>query len=142
MVDYLLKPISFQRFLQAIHKYLRQQHNPVSVLHDFGKEDDGSDYIYIKADKKTHKVYLYSILYIESLKDYVKIHCEDKSLITRLSIRSLEENLPENLFLRTHRSFLVAISKISAFTSEYIEIRNKQIPIGRKYKELVERILK
>ncbi len=94
-------------------------------------------FIYVRADRKIVKVLLLDILFIESLKDYVKIHTEEEVIITKEKISTLEEKLPEDQFIRTHRSFLIAIRNIKSFTAENIDIKNHEIPIGRTYKNSV-----
>lgn len=140
-VDYLLKPISFDRLLKAIGKVYEQQ--PASIpslkVPTTTAEDDA--YIYVKADKKMVKIILNAVLYIESLKDYVRIKTLDKTIITHQKISYLEEKLPENEFLRVHRSYLVAISKVDSFTTSTIEIGDFEVPIGRNYKNQVVQIL-
>ena len=133
VVDYLLKPISFERFLKAINKLdidVSDIPNPVIT-------DTKSDsFIYVKSEKKNVKILLKEILFIESLKDYIKIHTIDKTIITQVSISTIEQRLPDN-FLRVHRSFIVARDKITAYTQHDIEIGKLQIPIGRNYKTTV-----
>ncbi len=145
-IDYLLKPISFERFLRAVNK-VSQLNNPtannapIPVAH----EADGSGYdqafIYLKADKKMIKFLLKDILYIESLKDYVRVKTAYKEVVAYQKISYLEEKLPENKFLRVHRSFIVAIDKVEAFSATTIEIHGKEIPIGRNYKNVVLKVL-
>lgn len=142
VVDYLLKPISFQRFLMSVNKAMNG-HLQVSV-----QESDDTDqlrtddpYIFLKADRKMVKVYLKEILYIESLKDYVRIKLPQKDVISLQKISFLEQKLPEDCFLRIHRSFIVPIRKIEAFSNNVIEIGGTELPIGRNYKEKVLDIL-
>lgn len=138
VADYLLKPISFQRFLKAVNKVLDVQHEEVSTTQE---PQDGlrSDepHIFLKADRKMVKVYLKDILYIESLKDYVRIKLPGKEVISLQKISFLEEKLPEDCFIRIHRSFIVPINKIEAFSNSSVEIGGADIPIGRNYKDAV-----
>lgn len=142
VIDYLLKPISFQRFLMAVSKAMdgslkeSTEEKPVS---DELRSD--SPYIFLKADRKMVKVYLKDILYIESLKDYVRIKMAHKDVISLQKISFLEQKLPEDCFLRIHRSFIVPIKKIEAFSNNVIEIDGTELPIGRNYKEKVLEIL-
>jgi DNA-binding LytR/AlgR family response regulator len=133
VVDYLLKPISFERFLKAINKLdIDVSDVPKPVVTDT-KSDS---FIYVKSEKKNVKILLKEILFIESLKDYIKIHTIDKTIITQVSISTIEQRLPDN-FLRVHRSFIVAKDKITAYTQHDLEIGKLQIPIGRNYKTTV-----
>lgn len=137
VIDYLLKPISFERFLKAIDKFLDTQ----------GKETQGREaspatsmksIIYIRSNRKTFPILLDEIKYIESLGDYVKVHLKDKVLITNENITSIMDKLPETDFLRIHRSFIVALKQVAYFTSEYIRIGDKELPFGRVYKQLAQ----
>ena len=149
-VDYLLKPIPFTRFLKAVGKAFQHFSNnnessgsddglPGGIGNDLGL--DKLEYIFVRADKKMVKIYLQDILFIESLKDYVIIHVPGKRIITKQKISYLEEKLPEELFLRIHRSFLVSIPKIEAFSPNHVEISGKELPIGRSYKNVVSKAL-
>jgi DNA-binding LytR/AlgR family response regulator len=139
-VDYLLKPISFERLLQSINKYFEEN---VVVENVFTKEivPERSDFIFVRSDRKMIKISIPDILYIESLADYIKIHLPNNTVITRETMSSIEAKLPQQDFFRVHRSFVVSIAAIESFTNEYIEINRKQIPISRSYKkEVLERL--
>ncbi len=139
-VDYLLKPISFERLLQALNKYLNEnniviQSDPINI------EEEKSDYFFVRSDRKMIKISFPEILYIESLSDYIKIHLTDKNVVTRETIANIETKLPQKDFIRTHRSFIIAKSAVDSYTSEYVEIGKKQIPISRSYKsDILERL--
>lgn len=132
-VDYLLKPVSFQRLLQAINKY---QNETNSIESAFKEEitTEKSDYIFVRSDRKMVKVKFDEIAYIESLSDYIKIHLLDRTVVTRETISNIEAKLPQSDFIRVHRSFIVSLTHIDSFTSEYVEICGHQIPISRGYK--------
>ncbi len=135
-VDYLLKPISFERLLQAINKYLNESH----VEKDGSVKqiiNDNDDFIFVRSDRKMIKINFDDIRYIESLSDYIKIHLIDKTIITRETITNIEAKLPQQKFLRTHRSFIISLKNIESFTNDYIEIGTSEIPISRSYKDLV-----
>lgn len=136
VVDYLLKPISFERFLKAINK-LSIPSDELSKPTTTNPNNDA--FIYVKSDKKNVKILLKDILFIESLKDYIKIHTTGKTIVTQVSISTIEQRLPDN-FLRVHRSFVVAKDQITAYTKHDLEIGKIQIPIGRNYKTLVQKI--
>jgi DNA-binding LytR/AlgR family response regulator len=135
VLDYLLKPISFERFLKAIDKLGNQDSGASNVQN---KDSESSSFIYVKSDRKNLKILLNEILFVESLKDYIKIHTRIKSIITQISISDIEKRLPEN-FLRVHRSFIVAKDKITAYSQHDLEIGKLQIPIGRSYKSIVSK---
>lgn len=134
-VDYLLKPISFERFLQAVQKYF-DLHVSVKTSE---KESNESyqDSIFIRSDRKMVKVRFEDIEYIESLSDYIKVHTKADTLITRETIKNVESKLPTRDFLRVHRSFIVSVNAIDSYTNEYVEVGKKAIPISRSYKETV-----
>lgn len=137
-IDYLLKPIPFERFFKSVSKYY--QWKGTEGIEVIGKKAEGQPdhlFIYVRSDRKVVKIYLSDILFIESLKDYVKIHLGTEVIITKEKISKLEEKLPEAEFIRTHRSFLVSVRSIKAFTAEIIELKNHEIPIGRTYKSAV-----
>ncbi|WP_339662123.1 LytTR family DNA-binding domain-containing protein [uncultured Polaribacter sp.] len=126
VVDYLLKPISFDRFLQAVQKVSSSEIT-----------ENNADFMFVRADRKMVKIDFDAILYIESLSDYVKIFTSEKTVITRETITNLEEKLPAKLFLRIHRSYIVSLNNISSYTNEFIEVYQKALPISRSYKESV-----
>lgn len=135
-VDYLLKPISFERLLQAINKYTNEN---IRISTNDVKEipTETNDFIFVRSDRKMIKINFADIDYIESLSDYIKIYFGNKNIVTRETITSIEAKLPKKDFLRVHRSFVVSIQKIDLFTNEYIEIGKKAIPISRTYKDAV-----
>jgi DNA-binding LytR/AlgR family response regulator len=139
-VDYLVKPISFERLLQSIHKFLNENVSPQTVQH----EDiviEKQDFIFVRSDRKMVKINFNEILFIESLSDYIKIHLEENTVVTRENISNIEAKLPRSNFMRVHRSFIVSLAAIDSFTSEYIEIRDDEIPISRSYKnEVLQRL--
>ncbi len=135
-VDYLLKPISYERLLQAINKY-RNENTPIIAHETVGITPERTNYIFVRSDRKMIKICFPDILYIESLSDYIKIHTKEKTVVTRETISNIEAKLPQNEFIRTHRSFIVSIPNINSFTNEYIEINKEIIPISRGYKNNV-----
>ncbi len=143
VLDYLLKPVPFERFLVAINKYHAVQETapalPPLLLSPAGAAAD--TFIYLKAGKKMVKVFEKDILYIESLKDYVKVKTTEKEIITYQRITYLDEKLPEGRFLRIHRSYIIAVDKIRSFNSTTIEVGEFELPIGRQYRADVMRAL-
>src|SRR4026208_1655151 len=142
-VDYLLKPISFERFLKGINKVM-QINSPVehssSPLKENSKEA-ASSFLYFRADRKMVKVFFNDILFIEALKDYIKIVTQNKTIITKYVLTTLAELLPADEFLRVHKSYIVAINKIESYNADSIQIAKHELPIGRLYKYDVGRIL-
>jgi two-component system LytT family response regulator len=139
VVDYLMKPIPFDRFLKAVNKAYQQS----IVKHDASApaEEKNESFVYFRADRKMVKVMLNDIRYIESMKDYVKVFTKDSTIITKQSISSVEEMLPEREFVRVHRSYIVSLKHIKTFTSELIEIDKTEIPIGKLYRNGVLKVL-
>ena len=130
-LDYLVKPIPFDRFLKAINKFLDQKAAESIQEH----KAENNEFIIVKSDKKNHKLKIAEILYIESLDDYIKIHLQNKSLVCYLRLNAIEEQLNNTLFTRIHRSFIVNIRHVSAFSHCQVEIAGKRIPVGRKFKD-------
>lgn len=136
-VDYLLKPISFDRLLQAVQKYYEESKSRVGETGD-KIPIDKDDSIFVRADRKMVKVNFQAIIYIESVSDYIKIHMEDlKVLVTRETLSNIEARLPKEDFIRTHRSFIVSKRNIESFTSDTIGIGKHEIPISRSYRDEV-----
>lgn len=142
-VDYLLKPISFERFLMGVNKVLQLNLQPVngSLPVTGSNPEQGHPFLYLRADRKMVKILFNDILFIESLKDYIKIITTNKTIVSRQSISSLEEMLPKNAFLRIHRSYIVATTRIDAFYGDTIEIAKNELPIGRLFKHDVNKQL-
>jgi two-component system, LytTR family, response regulator len=137
-VDYLLKPISFVRFLKATNKAYHLYTTNRNNRHDEQIEapDAEKEYILVKSDYQSIKIKLCQILYIEGLRDYVKIytHQEAKPVITLNSLKRMSENLPDDHFLRVHKSFIINTNKIKSLTKNRIIIHDRWIPVGESYK--------
>jgi DNA-binding LytR/AlgR family response regulator len=140
VVDYLVKPIRFDRFLKAVNKAFAINGAAMPVTETV-EEKRNDSFVYFRADRKMVKVMLNDILYIESMKDYVKVFTPQGVIITKQSMTSVEAMLPEKLFVRAHRSFIVAVNRIKSFTSELIEIDKAEIPIGKLYRNGVMKVL-
>ena len=139
VIDYLIKPITFDRFLRAVGKIYQSGIPPVdenSVVRSFYDA-----YIFLREDREMIKVFLRDIWYIESLRDYVKVKTSSRQIITYQKISVLEQKLPEKEFVRIHRSFIVAIGKVSSFTANTVRAGEIEIPLGRNYKQQALRIL-
>lgn len=141
-VDYLLKPISLDRFMKAVNKVSEAMGNTSSSAVG-GDEDDG--YFFVKADKKLIKVNYDEILYVEGLKDYVIIRQEHGRIITLQTMKSLEKKLPEHIFQRIHRSYIINLQKINAINGNMVEVTekgsSKLIPIGKNYRDELLQII-
>lgn len=135
-VDYLLKPIAFERLLQAVNRYFETTALlPVqtNVNHNLAPKTS----MFVRSERKMVKVSFEKVRYIESLSDYLRIHLENKQIVTRQTISNIAIQLPQQQFMRIHRSFIVGIQHIHAFTHEFIEVEGKMLPISRHYKQAV-----
>lgn len=131
VIDYLLKPIRLERFLQAIQKIPGKNNNNLESANNF---------VYLKSDGKNIKIKFEQILYIEGLSNYVKLVLEDKkTLVTYLKMQEIENILPSASFLRIHRSYIVSKEKINAYSKSKIEVGSTTLSIGGQYKERVRR---
>ena len=138
VVDYLLKPITFERFLKSVNKYYQiSQEETQFIMPEINPGISNEAFIYVKENKKVVKVHLNEIIYVEGLSEYVQIYTDKKKIITKTSMSNMEDKLPDNNFIRIHKSFIISLSKIEAFTSNSIEVGGKEIPIGRSYKNSV-----
>ena len=134
-IDYLLKPVSFERFLKAVNKFC--QITPVEA----DPHVSAPGFLYFRADRKMVKVFLEDITYIESFKDYIVIHRQNEAdLKVKYAISSVDNMLPQNLFLRIHRSYIVSMKKVSAFTINDVEIGKIELPIGRSYPDVFKKL--
>jgi len=133
VVDYLLKPFSFERFLKAcnraneLFRLQNNQNEAINVIQDF----------FVNVEYTLVKIVVADIEYIEGLKDYIKIHLStaDKPVLTRMTMKAMVEKLPSNTFVRTHKSFLAAVQKITALKRDFVCIGNKEVPVSEFYKE-------
>jgi len=139
IVDYMLKPVQFDRFLKAVNK--AYQLTQLKNEQPLPEEKKNESFVYFRADRKMIKVMLRDILFIESMKDYIKVITTDGAIITKQSISSVEAMLPEREFIRVHRSYIASIAHIKSFTSEIIEIEKKEIPIGKLFRNEVMKTL-
>ncbi len=140
VIDYLVKPIAFTRFFKAVNKFFNQHNATQPVSQEPSQVEVQQNYLYVNSNKKHIKIEFDQMLYIESIKDYVRIHTAEKSIVTKDKISDFEQKVPKH-FLRVHRSFIVNTHKITAFTKQDIEIDDREIPIGRNYKSLVLKLL-
>jgi DNA-binding LytR/AlgR family response regulator len=135
VMDYLLKPIEFSRFIMAVNKMEQPREKLLPVRPAASPSE--RVYLFFNVGKKKVKVFLDEILYIESMKEYIRVNVKNKSVLTKFKLSQVEDLLSENNFLRIHRSFIVATDKVEAFSATEVEVCGKQLPIGRSYKELV-----
>lgn len=134
VIDYLLKPIRFERFIKAVDKYNSLKKAQNHIVSGIQNVDNEKSFIYIRSDRKTLKIFLKEIIFVEGMKDYLLIHTKQSKITTKLQMKELEKILPHDTFLRIHKSFIVSLESITAVTSSSIEIDKKELPIGRNYK--------
>ncbi len=144
VVDYLVKPIPLDRFMRAIDKVYQLNGNKAntSLVSHEKPIGDTEAFLYLKVERKTIKINVDDILWIESLRDYVKVITAGNAYISKQKISLLEEMLPENKFVRAHRSFIIAIAHINSFYAYSVEVNGHELPIGRNYKQEMQKRLK
>lgn len=136
-VDFLIKPVSFERFLKAITK-LKRTMGQETVMHNVDYKPNPEAFVYLKVDKQMQKVIINEIVYIESWKDYVRVFLTTgKTLLVKQPISALENLFSEYKFLRIHRSYMVSVNKISGYSALSVQVQSMELPIGRLYKQSV-----
>lgn len=143
VIDYLLKPISFERFLKAVNKVIETR----KILRKnraepTNEEEAGADFIFLKADRINHKIRFSQIHYIEGCGNYIKVYFDDTMIVAAQRMSAVEKSLPAGRFVRIHKSYIVAVNKIEQVSTAGITIRGKNIPVGNVYKMRVNEILK
>ena len=144
VIDYLHKPIPFPRFIRAVGKVeekLQSSAPPIQPVYP-SEVEKTEGFIFVKADKKSIKLNFADIVYIEGLSDYIKIHTQTKSVVTKLTVKSMEEILPKKQFPRIHKSYIVSIQHIDAIDGNQVEIANKKLPIGQSYRQAFMELIK
>lgn len=132
VVDYLVKPVPFERFLKAVGK--------ARELHSFragvpSKDPHARDHFFVKCKGCYEKVPLPELLYVEAMQNYVILHTEDRKLVTYLTFKGVEERLPASRFLRIHKSYIVARDRIESIDGEHVRLAGRELPIGRSYRD-------
>jgi DNA-binding LytR/AlgR family response regulator len=137
VIDYVLKPISFERFLKASHKALDFFKSKLALQGNTPKIDTKVDYIFIHADYSLMKIMFEDILYIEGLKDYIKIHVRNQKypIVCRMTMKLISEKLPSDEFLRIHKSYIVSLKKIESIRNQKVKIGENHIPLSDSYSE-------
>ncbi|MEN8115342.1 MAG: LytTR family DNA-binding domain-containing protein [Bacteroidota bacterium] len=140
VMDYLLKPIPFERFVKAVEKvyarFLKDQNQNIAAGQSIPQQNNGNtpDYTFIKSGNKTVKIYFDKILYIEGMRDYLQIHTEDSKIMTLLNFKKMQELLDPQKFIRVHKSYIISIDKINYIENNAIKIKDKLIPVSSTYK--------
>ena len=140
VVDYLMKPVTFERFFKSVNKYF-QSGNSETVEVDGGNSTTEDAFIYVKENKKVIKIYMKEIHFIEGLNEYIRIHTDNRRVVVKSSLMGIESKLPQDQFIRIHKSYIVSIPRIRAFNATTIELENAKLRIGRNYKNQVFKAL-
>jgi DNA-binding LytR/AlgR family response regulator len=148
VVDYLLKPIAFDRFFKSVQKaqsiiqpVVAKPQQVVVQAEPVQQDDFSTDFIFVKTEHKIQKVYLHDIMFIEGLKDYISIFTSAERIITLQGMKKMEDALPEKHFVRVHKSYIVALNKIDSIERSRIQIADKIIPVGDTYRDEFFRII-
>jgi len=141
ITDYLLKPISFERFLKAVNKIIPKTRE-TNLGAGITASEIKDDFIFLRADKIDHKISFSTIKFIEGCGNFVKVFTDNKTLVVAQTMTTMEKNLPPDQFLRTHKSYIVSIQKIEKVEGNIIRLGEKNIPIGKQYKMNVRQILR
>ncbi len=136
VVDYLMKPITFERFFKSVNKYFQSGHAENVELEN-GNNGSEEAFIYVKENKKVIKIYLREIHFIEGLNEYIRIHADNRRVVVKSSLQGIESKLPSEQFIRIHKSYIIAIPRIRAFNATTVELENAKLRIGRNYKNQV-----
>ena len=139
-IDYLLKPIAYDRFEKGVEK--AKEYYKIKQNADVAETDLESDYIFVKANQKLIKLAYSDIYYVEAFADYVKIFLADKKIVTLQTMKNMEKKLPEDMFTRVHRSFIVNRKLVQSFSTSMCEVNDVKIPIGKNYKEVFVGLMK
>lgn len=136
VTDYLLKPFEFDRFLTAVNKVKTAQAEKTGQH----ESTDAKDFIFIRADRKNVKLLFSEIVYVESQREYIRVVTTGKEYLSKMSTHEIGDMLPENLFRRIHRSYIISLSKIDSYTAEMVDVNGVSIPIGREYRDVFENL--
>ncbi|MCG8411252.1 MAG: response regulator transcription factor [Bacteroidales bacterium] len=134
VIDFLLKPITLDRFFKAINKFLEISPCEKTTIHKIPQKTIEQNELFVKDTNKTYRIIPSDILYIEGMREYIKIYTNNTNIITKSSLNGFMDRLPSDLFIRIHKSFIINTQKVRAFTKTTIEIGEKKLPIGRSYK--------
>ena len=136
VTDYLLKPFDFERFLVAVNKVKSAR----VEKSESAENSEAKDYLFLNVQKKKVKILFSEITYIESQREYIKIVTTKKEYLSKMSTHEIEDLLPNHLFKRIHRSFIVSLNKIDSYTAETVDVNGVSIPIGRGYRDVIENL--
>lgn len=132
VIDYLVKPISFQRFLKAVTK---AKHFLADKMKDASQTAGENDYFFLKVNQQVERIFYKEVLFVEAMQNYVAVHLNNKKLISYITISNMEKRLPANLFMRIHKSYIAALHKIDSISGNKIMIHRHTLPLSRNTKE-------
>lgn len=132
VVDYLVKPITQERFMRAISRYLHDQSSPEWSAQLPSRYEE--TYMFFKVGRDQTKIFLKDIIFIEGFADYIKVHTSGKSYVASEKLGYMEEKLPEDKFIRVHKSFIIAWDKLISYNADQVNLANQTLPLGRFYK--------
>jgi len=136
VIDYLVKPYPFDRFLKAVNK-AKDRFMLENFKHDKPSNDGEINYFFVKSEQKLEKVVVKEICYVQAMENYVIIHTDSQKIISLMTMKSMEEKLPANYFIRSHKSYIVNISKVESIEGNCLNVKSKQLPISRQNKQEV-----
>jgi len=136
VVDYLMKPVTFERFFKSVNKFFQSGSAENVEIEGSNGTHEGA-FIYVKENKKVIKIFLKEIEFIEGLNEYIRIHTDNRRVVVKSSLQSIENKLPSEQFIRIHKSYIISIPRIRAFNATTIELENTKLRIGRNYKNQV-----
>lgn len=139
-IDYLLKPISYDRFEKGVEK--AKEYFNIKQNADVAESDLDNEYIFVKANQKLIKLAYSDIFYVEAFADYVKIFLEDRKIVTLQTMKNMEKRLPSELFSRVHRSYIVNRNHVDSFSTSSCEVNGVKMPIGKNYKDAFVKLMK
>ncbi len=143
-VDYLLKPIKLGRFMQAVNKAAeimkKNEETEISEPKQSDVQSIRKDYLTVKADHKIYKINFRDLIYVEGMREYVTFHTTSKKIVALASLKALEESLPEDLFIRIHKSYITSVTAIDSLEGNQVEVAAKMLPVGKSYKDNVLKI--
>lgn len=140
-VDYVLKPISFERLLKAVNKALEIRKGQIALLEKEEGGEEKKDFLFVKSDTRFFKIFYRDILFVEGMRDYVAIHTAQQRVLTLTSMTNMVKRLPSDMFMRIHKSYIIGLQHISLIQQNRVTINEKEIPISNSYKDELSRYI-
>ncbi len=134
VVDYLVKPVRMARFVKAVNK-AKELNDLIKQKDQINKKANANDYIFVKSDRMFKKIFLKDVLFIEGMKDYVVIHCSNNKIITAMNLKTINDQIPTEIFFRASKSYIVNVEMINGVENDLIHLEGNKIPLGKTYKD-------